>query len=297
MSKKRAKISLSRNTWHHIRRSPFQSLAAILIMWLNFLMASLLVVLVLGFGVLLSHFESRPEVTAFLKDDSTKAQIQQLQQKAAAMEGVKEVRFVSKDEALKIYREQNKDNPLLLEMVSASILPASLEIAATEPGFLVKIADFLKGEKKVVEEVIFQQDVVERLSFWVKTIRNGGIIAVGFLSFVSLVVIMVIIGMKIAAHQDEISVLRSLGAANFYIQGPFLLEGIFYGITGALLGLSLVFGVLFYFRERIEGFFDPISVLPQDVNLLAMIFAGELLAGAILGLIASWLATRRYLKK
>ena len=218
-SKQKTGISLRKTTWYHIRRSPFQSLAAVMVMWLNFLVATVLIVLVFAFSTLLRYFESRPEVTAFLKDSVTEAQVQELKQRVFGIEGVK---------------EQNKDNPLLLEMVTANILPASLEISAVSPDQLNKIAEFLKKEAGV-EEVVFQKDVAEKLSSWIKAVRNGGVTTVSFLSFVSLMVIMVIVGMKIASHQDEISALRSLGAADSYIQAPFLLEGVIYGVVGALL--------------------------------------------------------------
>lgn len=293
----KSEVGLGKTTWLHIRRSPFQSLSAILIMWLNFLTATALIVLVLGFSSLLGYFESRPEVTAFLKDGTTDAQIQQLKGKISDIEGVKEVRFVSKEDALNIYREQNKDNPLLLEMVNAAILPASIEISATSPTLLTQIAEIVKEEKSVIEEVVFQKDVVEKLSFWVKAIRNGGIAIVGFLTVVSLAVTMIIVGMKISAHRDEINALRSLGATNSYIQSPFLLEGIFYGFFGALLGWALIFGAVFIWQSQIDGFFYPIVVVPKDINLLIIIFASEMLSGCLLGLTAAWLASKRYLKR
>ena len=294
---KGVKVGLFQTAWQHIRRSPLQSLAAIMVMWLNFLVATALVVLVLGFASLLNYFESRPEVTAFLRDEATEVQVQQLNQQLSSLEGVKETKYVSKKDALEIYREQNKNNPLLLEMVTANILPASFEISAVSPDQLTKIAEFLEKEKEVVEEVIFQKDVVEKLSFWVGVIRNGGLAIAGILSLVSWVVIMVIIGMKIAAHADEISALRSLGADSLYIQAPFLLEGVIYGLVGFLLGWSLVFGAIFYWHGEISTFFEPILVLPGETRIIVTIFLAELLAGVVFGLMAAWMATRRYLRK
>ena len=297
MSKKKLKMGIGKIVWHHLRRSPFQSLAAVLTMWLNFLAAAILVVLVFGFSSLLTYFEGRPEVTAFLKDGTAEREVQELRGQVTELEGVKEVRFVSKEKALEIYREQNEDNPLLLEMVTADILPASLEISAVNPNYLAEIAAFLKQKTELVEEVVFQKDVVERLSFWARVIRNGGIVMVAFLSLVSLIIIMVIIGMKIAAHRNEIGILRSLGATNFYIQAPFLLEGMFYGFLGSLLGVLLVGGAVFYWRGQISGFFAPIPVIPQEIKPILFCVFGELAAGVFLGLSAAWLATRRYLRR
>jgi hypothetical protein len=71
----------------------------------------------------------------------------------------------------------------------------------------------------------------------------------------------------------------------------------FYGFWGALLGFGIVSGAIFFWQTEIQNFFSPISVLPTELNIVGLIFAGELLAGALLGLIAAWLATRRYLKR
>ncbi len=292
----KVKIGSFSRMWQHIRRAPFQSFAAILVMWLNYFMTSLLIVLIFVFGVLLNYFESRPEVTAFINDGATSQQVETLREEIQSKEGVKEIRFVSKQEALEIYREQNKDNPLLLEMVSADILPASIEISAVSPDYLGPIAEFLQKKTDLIQEVVFQKEVVENLSFWVKNIRNAGFIIIAVYGFVSLVVIMTIIAMKIAAHRDEISALRSIGAGSFYIQAPFLLEGMFYGLLGALLGELIVAGGIYYWRQDILSFFSPISVLPTEPKILAVFLGGQLGVGIFLGFIAAWLASRRYIK-
>lgn len=293
------KISVGR--WQmmvrHIRRSPLQSLAAVLVMILNFFLATCLVVLVFAFTSLLSYFETRPEVTAFLNDKADVVQIEALQKELNSTEGVKETRFVSKEEALEIYRDQNKNNPLLLEMVSASILPASIEISAVSPDYLGQVAEKLKGKTAVIEEVVFQKDMVEKLTFWVNTIRTIGIGFVSLLSFIAIVMVVTIIGMKIASSKDEITALRSLGATDFYIQSPFLLEGIFYGVTGFLVSWLTVFGAVFYFRGVINAFFQPVSVLPDKPVMVLLIFILGLLASFLFGLLSSWIATKRYLKR
>jgi len=245
----------------------------------------------------LNYFESRPEVTAFLKDEVDQTAVEQIREQLKQFEGIKEVRYVSKEEALRIYQEQNKDNPLLLEMVTAEILPASLEISAISPDYLTQVAEFLHQKSDLIEEVVFQRDVIERLSFWTKMIKTGGLAIVAFFSIVALVVIIVIIGMKIAMHRDEIAILRLLGAKNSYIQAPFLLEGMIYGLIGSFLGIALVGGLVFYWRPQIEGFFAPIVIFPQNNQLLLIAILAELGAGVLLGLLAAWTATYRYLRK
>ncbi|MCX6726028.1 MAG: permease-like cell division protein FtsX [Candidatus Shapirobacteria bacterium] len=121
-----------RTTWTHMRRSPYQSLAAVLIMFLTFFISTVFVLTAGGFQIVLHYFETRPQVTAFLKDETTSSQIDFLQAELAQTGKVKETKYISKEEALVIYKEQNKNDPLLLEMVTASILPASIEVSTND---------------------------------------------------------------------------------------------------------------------------------------------------------------------
>jgi len=109
---------LLKTTWTHIRRTPYQSLAAVLIMILTFFVITAFTLLAAGSQAILNYFETRPQVTAFFEDQVTLEQIDLLKAKLAETEKTKEIKYVSKEEALAIYREQNKDDPLLLEMVS-----------------------------------------------------------------------------------------------------------------------------------------------------------------------------------
>ncbi len=118
-----------KTSWKHIRRNPYQALTAICIMMLTFLSISVFAFIVFGSSVIIKHFESKPQVTAFFKDEAQQAEIDSLKQSLESTGTVANVRFVSKQEALQIYKEQNKDDPLLLDLVTEDILPASLEIS------------------------------------------------------------------------------------------------------------------------------------------------------------------------
>jgi len=295
MSRKR--ISSWASAWHNIRRSPLQSSAAVLIMWLNFVMVSVFIVIVVIFNSLLGYFQSRPEISIYLTDEASSQQVAALKSNIEDMDGIKEVRFVSKDDALKIYQDQNQDNPLLLEMVSASILPASLEISAIDPDYLSDVVTVLESDTEIVEEVAFREDVAKNLSFWIKALRNGGLIFVGAMTFVSMMVIVIIISLKISAHKGEIWVLRSLGAAGFYIKAPFLLEGIFYGLLGPILGWTVIFSLLFYWRQEVINYFAPIAVFPDNPEIILATLIAEIVAGLFLGLLAASIAVGRFIKK
>ena len=283
-------------TWKHIRRSPYQALAALVIMVLTFFVISVFVLLSFGSEKLLNYFETRPQITAFLEDEVTKEEVEMLKTQLINTGKAADIKYVSKEEALAIYREQNKDDPLLLELVTADILPASLEVSAVDSASLPQLAEILKGVGGI-EEVLFHEDVVATLIIWTQTIREVGLVLVCSLVFISLLVIMIIISMKISIKKKEIVILRLLGASTGYIRNPFLLEGVFYGAFGALLAWGLAYLCLLYATPFLTSFLGEISLLPIDPLFMLALLGSEVLLGVLIGSIASFLAVRRYLRQ
>jgi len=284
-----------KTTWTHLRRSPYQSLSAVLIMFLTFFIATSFVLTAAGFQVILRYFETRPQVTAFFKDDTAQQQIDLLQAELVQSGKVEETKYISKEEALEIYKQQNKEDPLLLEMVTANILPASLEVSTNDISGLSPVANILREDPNV-EEVIFQEDIVQALYQWTGTIRKIGIGLIGALSLTSFLIILVIIGMKITIRKAEIEILQLIGASTGYIRAPFLLEGIFYGAVGAILAWGLAYLLLLYATPFIVKFLSGIPVLPVPAYFMLIILGVEVLTGIIIGSFGSLIAVKRYLK-
>ena len=284
-----------KTTFQHIRRSPYQALVAVGIMTLTFFVACLFFLTAVGSQIIISHFEKKPQITVFFEDDIDSISIKNLEERVKATGKVAQVKFISKEEALKIYQEQNKDDTLLLEMVTAEILPASLEIAATDAKYLGELAEILKNEP-LVEDVMYQRDVIEALISWTSGIRLGGGFLVGFLVVVSLLMILTVIGMKIALRKEEIEILRLVGAGSWFIRAPFLLEGIFYGVFGAILSWGGVYLLLLYISPFLTPFLVGISLLPISPLLMLYLLLAMVVLAAFVGGFGSFLALIRYLK-
>lgn len=284
-----------KTTWTHIRRSPYKALAAVGIMTLSFFIASVFVLTATGLQTILHYFETRPQVTAFFKDEITTEQAEGLKVKLAKTGKIKDVTYISKEEALEIYREQNKDDPLLLEMVTAKILPASLEVSTVDLSYLKEIAQILQ-EEPGVEEVIFQEDIVQSLHRWTSALRKVGMVLIGALGLVSFLIILIIIGMKVALHREEIEILQLLGASSWYIRAPFVLEGVFYGLVGAFLGWGISYLCLLYSTLFLVDFLAGMPIFPIPIFFMLLILGVELLAGVLIGIFGSLLAVKRYLK-
>lgn len=246
-------------SWTHIRRSPYQALAAVLTMFLTFLVSGIFGLTVATSFLVLHYFESKPQATVFFKDTAQKEQVDSLK---ATLEGtgkIANIIYVSKEDALAIYKEQNKNDPLLVEMVNADILPASLEVSATDPRFLKELEPIMK-QADAVEEVIYQKDVVDTLVSWTNAVRNiGGVLAI-LLSIDAILIVMTIIGMKVALKKDEVEILKLIGASKWYIQLPFLIEGGMYGVVGGVSAWVIIMIGLIIFRSSILSFLGVIPV-------------------------------------
>ncbi len=282
-----------RTTFKHIRRSPYQSLAAIFMTMVTFFIVSIFTFVVFGAHSMLAFFESRPQVTAFFQDDTLSSDIDALKVTISSSVIVDSMRYISKDDALEIYKKQNSDNPLLLEMVTADILPASLEVSAKNVTDLEMIATLMQKNPHV-EEVVFQKDVIDTLKKWVSGIRLSGIILSSLLITVSLTTIIVILGLKFTARKAEINTLSLLGATSWYIRGPFVVEGILYCVTGALIGFGVAYLTLLYLTPNIITFMEGMTILPIPLWLILAIFGAEVLLATLIGAFASLIATRRY---
>jgi cell division transport system permease protein len=289
-------MTAAKNTWHHLRRSPFQSLIALLVMVFSFFVVSFFIIINSGLSRVLTYFETKPEITLFLKDGLDQTVIDNLQKDLTSYQNIKEIKFISKDKALEIYKEQNKDNPMLTEMVTASILPASFEVTVSDPKTLEKIYQNYATRTDVIDEIIYQKDIINSLLDWTNVIRKTGVVVTLVIGLIGFFTISTIIGMKITNRKDEIKISRLLGASNFYVKKPFLLEGAFYGIVGSIIGSSISFILALIFRLSINSFFQPVIFIDTNLKFFGLILLSEIFFGSFIGLLASWIGVKRYIK-
>jgi cell division transport system permease protein len=280
----------------YIRRSPYQSIAAILIMSLTFLTIAVFSIITIISIRVINYFETRPQLSVFFKQDTTADDINSLRHELDSTGKTKSIKFVSKDEALSIYKQQNKDDPLLLDLVTSDILPSSLDVQATDAQYLSDLSQIAK-KSKAVEEVVFQKDIVDTLIHFTNGLRQIGLVIIGVLLVVSIFVILTIIGIKITVRRDEIEIMKLIGASNWFIRTPFLLEGIFYGAVGAIIGWGVTYGVLFFYAApKIQSFFGSVPVFPIEPILMMEVLGILFISAVVLGAFSSFLAVLRYLK-
>lgn len=289
-----------------LRRAPYQTFAAMSILFFTLLMSGLIFISLTFIQGLLGYVETRPRVIVYFQIKAEEEEIFAVRDELQDSGLINEIKYISKSDAYDIYKEFTKNDPLLLEMTSPEILPASLEIDAKDPSTLPEIATALKG-KKGVDEVQFQKDIVDNLLRLTSNIRRISLIFFGYLIFVSVIVLTVTTSFKIALKKDEISLLKLLGAGNFYIRKPFIQESVFLGLIAATIANTLLISLLLGLNSLLNGYLSGIPTL--SVNLLgfglqvwpfnlAFALATILITtffSLVITLIASLSATNRYL--
>lgn len=294
-----------KTAWTHIRRSPFQAMAALFVLSITFFVITFLSIITYSSGQVLRYFETRPQVIAFLKDEVTAESISTLQNKLKVDERVNEVDFISKEEALEIYKKATADNPLLSELVSPSIFPASLEVSLTDLSYAQDVIEELKSNE-IVEQVGFTAslggedtlgDVVGRLRTITWYLRIGGGTFALLLASTSFLVLIIIISMRMTTRRGEIETLKLIGATPAFIRNPIILEALIYALCGVVVGWLITLIIVLYATPSLISYFGDIPILPRDAIQLLYIFGiillGELLVGLFLALTGSILAVSR----
>ena len=278
-----------------IRRSPYQALIAVIMTSLTFFIAFVLTYVVFGAEIILKHVESQPQIIAFFELGTEQKTIDEIKEKYNNNPQISTVQVVTQEQALDIYRKENSDDPLLIELVTADILPASIEVKTYNLDDLEAVKTALDAEDSV-EEVIYQQDVIATLKKWTAGLRAGGILVASVLAIISFLSIMIVIALKATNQKNTISIFRLLGATQGFVKLPFVLEGVLYGLMGCLIGWILAFVTIVFTLPQVQTYIGnllPIAIPPE---FLAAQLGLGMLVSVILGAIAGFSAVSRLMR-
>ena len=289
-----------------IRRTPFQSLAVFSSLSLT-LFLSLLLIFCLNFLYgLLGYVESRPQVTIYFQNEASEVSILKVKSELEKTGKIESIKYMSKNDAYALYKQMNKDNPLLLEMVTPDVLPASLEIFAKKPTYLPEIANFLNSVTNK-DEVNFQKSVVDKLLSLTSIVRTMSLAFFIFLMGTTIINLMTITHFKVALKKEEIELLRLMGADVGYVRKPFMNEALFLGFVSSTVVYIISGGILFLLFPSLQGYLSGVPALFVDLGPyqltvwpLSFMYGGGLyflLTGFGMGIaaLATYFATDKYL--
>jgi cell division transport system permease protein len=294
-----------RESIQNFRRNWVMSIGAVVTIFLSLL----LVGISMSFGYIASGIvqsvESKVTIQIFLKDGAPVADVDALQSTLVNDAAVKGVDYVSKDEALEKFKKDMAESPEIVANIRGNPLPASLDVTLKDPREVEVMVVKIKANPQFTrvadrpsnpeESLRYGQQVVKKLFAVTRIIRYVLIGFVLVLAIVSLIFINNTIRLAIYARRKEIGIMRLVGASNWFIRTPFLMEGILQSLIGAALAIALIAAttswILPQVREAIP--FLPLMLTSADMAQISLVLV---LLGMFIGLIGSGFALRRYLK-
>lgn len=247
---------------------------------------------------LLAGWSNRVQITVYMKDDAGLAEKKESEELLRSWVEVESFEYISKEDAVQRFQAYFPELDTLPNLLDSNPLPASFEIQVApdhrSPEQVRRLVERLEG-KPGVEEVDYDLLWIERLTTIIDLIRALGFFIGGALIVASVFTIFNVIKLTVYGRQDEISIMRLVGATHAYIRGPFLVEGMLQGGLGGGVALVLLYAVYEYFIRRALASFSLLTSAEWLRFLSLEMLAGVILGGMAVGLIGSTLSVRRFL--
>jgi cell division transport system permease protein len=290
-------------------RNGFVSLASVLIITITLAVLGSLLFFNVVMEETLATIKEKVDVDVYFVTTAGEDEILSLKGSLEALPEVDQVEYTSRENALGEFRERHADDFLTLqalEELGENPLGASLNIRAKETSQYGSIALFLENQSALVEgadpfvdKVNYYQnkEAIDKLTKLISNAEILGFFVMGVLVFITVVITFNTIRLAIYTAREEISVMRLVGAGNKYIRGPFLVEGMIYGVFSAIIVLALFYPVTYYLGDNTEQFFGGINIFNYYVSNFAQVFLIMMGSGVALGVFSSYFAVRRYISK
>ncbi|MDX1673602.1 MAG: permease-like cell division protein FtsX [Longimicrobiales bacterium] len=278
-----------REAFAAFRRAPLLTGLSAAMIALSLFVVGLFGVAAHNIRVVLDRIEARVEVVAYLHDDATPDQIQALQAEIRTIAQVRDVLYISRRQAVELARQQLSGFEGILSDLDTNPFPASLEVTL-QPGqrnadAVHRVADRVRGYP-FVEDVRYGQDWLDKVYLLRRVAGAAAIVVGGAFAAVAALIIGAAIRLAIFARREEIAIMRLVGATDWFIRRPFLLEGLITGLLGGLLALPATYGVYYFLSDAVV----ELEWMPGTWVVLGV------LGGALFGTYASARAVRNHLQ-
>ena len=289
-------------------RNGFVSLASVLIMVVTLFTLGSVIFSGAILNASLLQLKAKVDVNVYFLTDAQEIDILKLKSALEALPEVATVEYVNREQALANFEERHKNDQTILgalQELNDNPLGAVFNVRAKETSQYEAIATFLdspaalgSNNDVIIQKINYNDNkiVIEKLSNIINSAEQLGFALSIVLIVLSLIITFNTIRLAIYTAREEISVMRLVGAGNMYVRGPFVIEGVMYGIVSAILVLALFYPVTYWIGPFTKEFFGAINIFEYYVSNFGEMFLILLAAGILLGAVSSYLAVRRYLR-
>ncbi len=251
----------------------------------------------------LQNIQSRVDINVYFTPTAPVEQVLTLQGELEELPEVAGVTFTSRDEALAQYRERNRNEAAAiqaLEELDENPLGASLAVQAVDTAQYEGVAQYLENQEQyasIISAINFadNREAIERLTTIIAAVENATFLVMVILVVAAVLITFNTIRLAIYTTRDEIAVMRLVGASNTYIRGPFMLQGVMYGVISGLFALLILYPMSLWLGPKTESFFEfnLYEYFMSDLFVIAAVIIG---IGVVMGLTSSVFAVARYLR-
>lgn len=278
-----------------LKMNRLMSFASVSTVALSLLILGIFLVMVLNLNNMASALESQVQISVYLQDGLNDLETRELGTKITKIPGVVQVMYVTKEEALERFKERlGEQQGMLAALGDSNPLPNAFEVKVDKPEQVKAIAQYI-SQLKGVENAKFGQEVVEHVFHLTKMVRVFGFVLIVFLALAALFIISNTIRITVFARRREIGIMKYVGATDWFIRWPFLIEGVILGSSGALMAVLLLDQTYSALTSQVYQSLAFLPIIPKypfitNISLVLM------LIGATIGALGSTISLRKFMK-
>lgn len=292
-------------------RSGFVSMSSVLVMTVALSMIGSTLLLSAFLGTAMESIQDKVDINVYFNIDAEENEILALKESLELLPEVKSISYISREQALLDFRTRNENNYLTLQALDEledNPLRALLNVKANDTSNYSNIANFLEKRDValsvngagIIDKVNYNDEknkiIIDRLSKIINGIQRFGFLITIALIFVSVIITFNTLRLVIYISREEINVMRLVGADNKYVRGPFVVQGVIYGVVSAVLATALFYPLTSWLKNSTGDFYGGIDLFKYYITNFGQIFGILIVSGVLLGMVSSFLTVRRYLK-
>ncbi|MBP9836932.1 MAG: ABC transporter permease [Candidatus Pacebacteria bacterium] len=288
-------------------RSAYVSLASIFVITITLFVIGSTMFMDQLLATSLKTIQQKVDINVYFEPNAPQEEIEALKKSVEALPEVEHVTFTSREDALAKYREKNQNNEIALQALAEldeNPLGADIAIQAKETSQYEGIARFIEEQREqnmaetpVISKVTYNdnKDSINTLTSIINAVERVSFITLVVLIIAAVLITFNTIRLAIYTAREEIAIMRLVGASNMFIRGPFMVQGVMYGLVGGIFALIILYPILTWLGPRTEAFFE-FNLLTYFISNFSYIFLVLVGIGVVLGLVSSILAVARYLR-
>lgn len=278
-----------------LRRNGLMSIASVSTVALSLLILGIFLVMVLNLNHIASTLETQVQITVYMEDGLSDRDMREIGTRITKMTGVTEVMFVDKEEAMAKFKERlGEQKGLLTALGETNPLPNSFEVKVDKPEQVKPVSQAI-SQLKGVENAKYGQEVIEQLFALTKMIRIFGLLLIIFLGLAALFIISNTIRITVFARRKEIGIMKYVGATDWFIRFPFMIEGMILGFGGALCAVLILSQTYSALTDKVYESLAFLPLIPKS-PFLTNISIILLIVGTAIGALGSTISLKRFMK-